>query len=281
MELQKIINTSKIQCYYIKNPSKVIKKAYPKKFIYSILTQNGDIKIYNTNKLNYYMFLFNTGFVFTYYNDKQLGKMFSDKNVDKPITYPNGELNNYLDEENNVILNVTTRDKEIPPRLLYDIIIKTNSKLINKLSEKELKNAIKNAILNNIGDEEYTVESWISEILQNIPISQSELKRFPNIINNKNINNLNIKLENLCFEYNIHCSDRVNEIDTISKIEKTLDNINEVVYVYNTYNDILKKIISQAVKQKIKFKMLNENKLSIKYSDLCKIKIDYTINDFI
>ena len=102
----------------------------------------------------------------------------------------------------------------------------------------------------------------------------------------------------MSIDYDIH---DVNEIKIVKIIENTFEDMNQIIKILDNYNNIVDKIKNECDKHKIKYSSSEEikyNKLKykgelknmryrgikwieLKYSDLLKLNIEYSLIDFI
>ena len=95
---------------------------------------------------------------------------------------------------------------------------------------------------------------------------------FPNTYGKKEIT-----FEDISIYYDIHSEF---EMDIIKNIESTFENLNQVVLIRQTYNNLVEQIVSKCKSKKIKYKLEPEG-VKLKYSDLLKLDITYLITDFV
>lgn len=134
---------------------------------------------------------------------------------------------------------------------------------------------------------------WKEWIYDNCPIQI----QYPKVISNKTIKEP-ITAADMAIDYDIHSP---NEFEIVCLIERTFENMNQTVRVLDNYNHIVKRIIKACDKLNIKYTSSetpkhtklkykhkpNNNRLygikwvSLKYSDLLKCGIEYSLTDFI
>lgn len=285
MKFLKIFDGGYTQVYYIQEPSKLIKKLYPKKFIIASTVDQKNNYVENVDTLSPVIFYGNC-FIFSYskidFNKIFRNTKITNKEEEHMNIFPTGNLSNYFTQDDNIILKLSTKNNITYPCCFYkDLLILTNENNILQMKHNDIKNVLYKT-LNNSLNNKITMENWVLKILKYIPLnSDGSIRKFPNEITNKNINNKNINMKNIFINYDIRASDRINEMKIIELFDKSFVNDNTIVKFRNTYNNILIEAINQCNEKKIKYKQYKNKYITLKYGDLLKLKIDYKINDFV
>lgn len=307
MKVKKISDTDNIQAYQIINPSKKFKKMFPKKYILS-LDIMGRHSVMNVNTLPNKMILFAPiGYIFTYGN--KLPNLSSDKVKYEDIGSTFARcLDSYFigkdagdSKDIDLILACGSKNKIVPPTLTEEIIIRCNSNdLIKnvknvKLNKNEnengdesegrsvnVKNNIMTIINSYISEVKYNVEDWIKDVVFSIPLNNNGLPvRYPNEINNKNINKFKLNADDVFIEYDFRAKTYEHENEFISNLENAFESPDLEIQITNTYNNILNVIKDKLKEKGYKWKDVGEDTIKTKLKYLRGIDVEYQLTDFI
>lgn len=130
-------------------------------------------------------------------------------------------------------------------------------------------------------------EDWLENLIKIIPINDNGLpNRYPNTITddmftivykNKNI----LDKTNIHINYDLRAKSYEQENLFITMIEDAFENMNRKVFIYNSFRNILPKIISQLDSKQLKYKVINENCIETTIKNIRNLDITYEISDFI
>lgn len=288
MYLKKILNNKFIQGYTIVNPTNKFKSMYPKKYIFAICLNNNTKVIISDNIPIEFAYLKPHGYIFTY-NKTLPGYINIDdkEEIDIGRTYPvcldKYFINSNIDKEESKEIDLIlccSAYKEITPRLTNKLLIKCNVK--NLLDTNNIRKSIMNIINSSISGK-YTVESWINDILANIPLNYMDCPFcYPETINSKCLNSKSkIKYTDIFVEYDIRATSYEEENKFINTLEESFENMDEEVIIHNNYNNILSTIIKELDKHKLKYTKIRDDCISVTLKNINKINVEYKLNDFL
>ena len=291
VQIYQNLNTNKNKSFKGQNQKKNKNSKNDKyEYIYRYLNSSSDnIQFYKSNQFPYNLLTISTGFLF----------INSNEQADIP-TLPNIE---YKDYKTNLkcLSNGFINQKDIntvmeirPGKNCHPNCV--NSYTIGlKIEIQEFK-IDKVSILKKfieIQPSFKNINEWKSYIYQNCPTHI----HFTEKINNDTFNK-KISENDMYVDYDIHDE---NEIKIIQIIENTFENMNQTVKIFDNYNNIVDRIRKECDIQKIKYSSSENIKhkklkykgeiknmryqgikwIELKYSDLLKCNIKYTLTDFI
>lgn len=164
-----------------------------------------------------------------------------------------------------------------PPRV--------NTKCIKyevKPSALNLRNNIMTLIVEYLKQKNYTVEKWIHEVITKFPVNNNGLPlRFPDVLNDNNINEVKLSYTNLFIEYDFRASDYDHEMSFIQSIEDGFENMESTVMILDSYNGILQRIIQELKSKGFPWRTINKYTIEVKIKYLRLIDVEYEITDFI
>ena len=131
-----------------------------------------------------------------------------------------------------------------------------------------------------------SVEEWVDCIMSILPVNSNNLPiRYPKLISDSSftpsaIKSYSINKDNLYIEYDFHAKSYKSENQFITMLEDAFEDMNRDIVVYNTYNNILPKIMKALDAAKIKYVKLNAYSIRTKLKSLREISIKYKLTDF-
>lgn len=289
MKLVNIFSNDQLQVYHVVNPTPKFKKHFPKKYNYSLIEYH-NVNRGSSNKLPK-ITKWTIGYIFTYEPKVSIKQKTMDLLIDIGTTYPRC-LDMYFSKNIDLILSCVNKHYSITPLMIDDVIIRCNSAKLsgvedwkqlpdtrNEYISKHIKYGVE-SILTKMYSEPVKVVNWVSDVLDKFPTNVNGLPvKFPDVI--KDNTTYPIQMENLFIEYDFRAHSEEHEKRFIQCIEDTFESDDYVVELSNSYNDILPNIIKQLKDQKLPYKIISDNTISLKWKDLKKVKYEYQITDFI
>lgn len=305
MELIKVIDQDYLQIYHIKNPSKQWKNKFPRPVVnISYDPNNSLITCRNINNLFEWSIMENYTYIFTTIPEKVIistFSMFLDEiklNFDKKQFVKKCGLNGVKQElytkEDNVIITIMSQQNKIyPPSYMSESvnIISNYNEIIN-LNKQQFMKAI-NKIMNKEQQHIKNFIDFVHLIHINFPLNYMlTLRRFPDVIkesdlNKGNENDKNNKKDktndelNYYIGYDMRYGDNIEENKLIEKMENICYNDNDIIIIYETYNNTINNIIKTCEKNKINFIRLHDYAISVSYKDYKQIDLISMISDYI
>lgn len=293
MKLTKIIDGDIIQLYNITNTDDKWNKKYPKKNVCVIYDINNKIVyIENVDIVPIFKLIDKISYIFSKQPIKQLEKSFkfmqnikSHDAVVKRCGF-NGVNSELLTNEYNAVVslmslnqyeyNPTYLTQEIFIQSNYDELIKINDyqKIFKKIVDKHCDQFKYNHFVD-----------FIEELKNNFPLNYGgSIRRFVDIIDNKTLTNYNNNKVNYYIGYDCRASTTDDEIKLSQHIENNTYKLNkDYVFVYETYNNSMKKIKDICKKENIEFKDIHKHCIKVSNNDYNKLstKLISTLSDFI
>lgn len=304
MKLKKIINFDCLQAYSIINPSKKFKLMFPYKYIF-ITCINGYVNTYNTDKIPIeFAYAPIVGYIFTY--EKKLPDFFNSAKVNKYTnlgsTFPSC-LDQYFtssegDEgkEIDLILSCSGRNDEVPIYFKDTLIIRCNSYELIGNAKSDIKQTSKNIKINIlkilnlalIDDIDKNTEEWTINIIQNAPLNDNGFPlKYPKLITDSLFKKSNIKdmkkiNKDLIFiEYDFRAKNYEHENNFIYALEEAFEDMNAKVEIFDTYNGILKNIVEEMDKKRLKYKKVTDHSIETTLKNIRSLDITFQLTDFI
>ena len=149
-------------------------------------------------------------------------------------------------------------------------------------SALNLRNNVMSLITEYLKQKNYTVEKWVHEVITKFPVNNNGLPlRFPDEINDKNINDVKLSHTNLFIEYDFRASDYDHEMSFIQSIEDGFENMESTVMILESYNGIIQRV-TQALKAKgYPWRVVNKYTIEVKMKYLRLLDIEYEVTDII
>jgi len=104
------------------------------------------------------------------------------------------------------------------------------------------------------------------------------LPNYPDVVSVKNIS-APVTFDNISIFYDLHATNHIDEVAFIRYIEENSENLNDSIVIYNTYNNILPKIIEQFESKNIKFKRLSDDSISTQCKNIFALNMTYQLTD--
>ena len=283
---------SGIQGFKITDASDEFKGKYPKDFI--LVCPNVKM-VYNVDRIEdlpisfseiKYMFTYTNmkGFVSYYFGDDPYG---CDMNV-MPMN-----LHHYFSnsQDCNVIMKLIPKQpkytfppknsKSIDPRLIYSIVLRNN---IDELKGVDFKKSFDSLLKSVFAKFSFTsTEQWLEYLLETFPVdADMRPYEFPNEISDSLFKKpLKVSMDKFVVGYVIREADLNKEMALISALEQQLNDPSTTVTIKQNYSNLLNRVIAQAKKQKLKYKQVEPNIITMKAQDFYKLKLKFTILDMI
>ena len=271
--------------------SKVKKNKNSYEYIYRYNNDLNHIHIYKSNIFPHNLLTITNGF------------MFISKTTDLPIL-PDFPLKDYktnitclsnafINQKINVAIQLRP-SYECNPKCVNDCIIgfdiPENDKDIENFNFESNKIIEK---FKSIQEKFKNTNEWKKYIIDNCPSNIHFCKKINDETFKKDITE-----NDIAYDYDIHS---IKEIEIIKKIEETFEDFNQIIKIYDNYNNIVDKIETACKKLKIKYISSEEVKLKnvkyngkeknnrdfgikwieLSYKDLLKCGLKYSLTDFL
>ncbi len=280
------------QGFTISNPSPEFKKAHPKTWIACSISRNEVIDIDKLSDLKY-------GFSeisYLFANRPPTIKEQHDAFYESLYGYGYGSSEQQLKvipfdghnyfigdkDESDFILKIVANDNKIDPRLMNSIVIRNKCSFMKDVDFKKslnllLKQTYNNKYLKSVN----TTEKWLNAFLKELPFNlNNEPLRFPDVINDHLLQSpLRLDLNKFVIGYCMR-TDMKTELMMVKELEQQLLPLNRRITIYENYNKVAERIAEEAKNAKMKYKYIPGMSISIKICDLNKLKMSYTITDF-
>ena len=288
----KLYDSEFLQVYKFKNLS--YQKNYKYEYYYRLidfstrsLKIRDKINVYLSNTFPYELIHYSCGFLFISSKVKKNELLKFPKSDFKMYKTELKDLSNqFIGTKYNLILKIKPA-LDCNPKCSNDLILgyNINEENVNDVINKSeiLKQFRKLQTIKNFNE-------LINYIKSNCPISLHPSTEIDEDSFKKQISE-----KDYAVEFDIKDS---NEIRLIYEIEHIFEDLNQIVRVYNNYNDIYHRIKSKCDELKLEYKTAESSKpkhikyssdkdlgvvdwIELKYSDLEKCKLTYTLTDFI
>ena len=271
--------------------SKIKKNKNSYEYIYRYNNDLNHIHIYKSNIFPHNLLTITNGF------------MFISKTTDLPIL-PDFPLKDYktnitclsnafINQKINVAIQLRP-SYECNPKCVNDCIIgfdiPENDKDIENFNFESNKIVEK---FKSIQEKFKNTNEWKKYIIDNCPSNIHFCKKINDETFKKDVTE-----NDIAYDYDIHS---IKEIEIIKKIEETFEDFNQIIKIYDNYNNIVDKIETACKKLKIKYTSSEEVKLKnvkyngkekngrdfgikwieISYKDLLKCGLKYSLTDFL
>lgn len=300
MKLKKILDLDAVQAYSISKPTKRIKTMFPKKYTF-VINFNGKTLFGNTNSIpQQFYFMPIIGYIFTY--EKSLPDIVKSNKyinyVNYGRTHPIGLDQYFINHSESdiicdLVLSCTATNALMPVQMCENIIIRCNShQLTNnetknvEVMSKNIKTNIKK-ILNNMLKRvcENNIEDWLINLIEYSPFNDNDMPyRYPNVINDALFKSKSINLNNnqLSIGYDLRADSYEFENNFVHALELSFEDSKQKVVIYDTYNGLMNKIITEFDKQKLKYEKITDHSIEVKINDLWKVNnLNVEITDLI
>jgi hypothetical protein len=267
MIFKKIVDDPALIVYRIVNPTKEIKSKYPKNIIICFDYEH----IWNVNHL--IGIPEHPCYIFTYLKVIPFRNSMSFKSYK---TLPLG-LDDYINSDNNFALLLLQTGENVSPAFNKEIIIRGNYDKLMKLSKTNFRKKLER-ILNDSLPKNLTLLSWMETVLLMQRFTDLNLPNYPDVVSVKNIS-APVTFDNISIFYDLHATNHIDEVAFIRYIEENSENLNDSIVIYNTYNNILPKIIEQFESKNIKFKRLSDDSISTQCKNIFALNMTYQLTD--
>lgn len=260
MYFKKILDRTFVQAYYAD------KVKLNKQFLLIYKTADNEVKSIEADVIPIQLFTICYGFLFVKDQKTKFPLIAKFERVPSYKTnYANLESYFINNSDSNTIIKVTGSNK-CSPRITDDMISGFNFTKDDFLDKHKL---IESFI--NKQKKLESPEDWFNYVCKTCPPYN-----YADMINDASFKK-EITFEDISIYYDIHSEF---EMDIIKNIESTFENLNQVVLIRQTYNNLVEQIVSKCRSKKIKYKLEPEG-VKLKYSDLLKLDITYLITDFV
>lgn len=259
--LEKTYQNNKNQIYYV--PDNFLK--LDMKYLYVYRNDNDEVEEIISNEFPLMEFVQFKGFLFT--TVKKIPMLpTSFMNIFK--TNIKNLNNQFTDKKHEIVLKLSGF-RRCSPRINTNVYFGfTYSRFMN-ITEQDVSKMynefIKSQTLTSIKD-------WFKYIRKVCPYDIN----YKNKITNQDFKEP-ITVDDIKIEYDIR---HPKEIELIKKIEDTFDDKDSTIIILNDYNNTLDKITKLVAKRNDIVAYRDTDKLAIKYSDLLKLNLDWSIENF-
>ena len=282
MNFRKILDGVNVQAYKINKPTKTFKKLFPKQYICSVDVL-GKHMVFNVDELPRNFALYPPiGYIFTYANSLP-ACLVSDK-----LKYKNvgsvcpSCLDDYFTATNDkvdLILSICPKDKIVPAKFVNEIVVQCCS---DELLKKGVKDSVMSILKTYLEESNMNTEQWARKVIFNYPINGNGLPvKYPKKVSDKTLNSITLKDRDVFIEYDLRAKSYSKEDEVICELENAFEDMEEELTVFDTYNGIMKKIMKELDKKKLKYKVEGEDKIKVKAKHLRKLDLTYQMTDFI
>lgn len=176
--------------------------------------------------------------------------------------------NQFINKKHDIVLKLSgfkSCSPKINNELFYGFTYDNFLQLTTKDVEKMYSEFYKAQTLKSVDD-------WLKYIKEKCPWDINYANKISEESFKKDILPCDVKIE-----YDIRHAD---ELSLIKKVEELFENDDELVLILNDFNDILEKITKLVEKRKDITAYRDKNKLLIKYGDLKKLNLQWSIENF-
>lgn len=301
MKLKRILNIDAIQAYTIVSPTKRIKAMFPYKYIF-VLNFKGKTIFGNTNVIpQQFYFMPMIGYIFTY--EKTLPDViksnrymsYTNYGHTHPVGLDQFFINNGSDNVIcDLVLSCTATNESMPVQMCENIIIRCNShQLVNnetkdvEIMSKNIKSNIKkiiNTMLKKVSPT--NVEEWLLNIIEHSPFNDNDMPyKYYDNITDALFKSKTVTLNNkqISIGYDLRADDYEFENKFIHALELSFEDKKHEVIVYDTYNGLMKRVMSAFDKNNFKYEKITDHSIKVEIGNLwkCSDEIDLQITDLI
>ena len=290
MELKKVIDGDYLQIYTIKKPNKNWLKKFPNKSI--IISYNLETKIVtlkNTNEMFDWNIFKDLTYIFTTISETVISKMFKDITdehinvINKKCGLNAGDQNMYDDKHNLGLTLFSLNKYEYPPTFIdQSINIMSNYDEIINLNKDKFNKAITNIYNKNNKPLNSFVE-FVESIQKKFPLNYMlTIRRFYSVIKESDLKGVkNNKKADLYVGYDAREIDNVKENNLIKHMEELTYSDNDMILLYETYNNPMEKIIKQCEDKHIKYEMVHKHCIKMNVKNYNKLDLVSSICDYL
>ena len=283
-----------INAYTISKASDSFLKQYPKAWIACSISRNEVVNVDKLSDLKYglsevsYLFANRKPTVKNSINDPwQEIIAYTSAPVYEDIlsVYPFDGHNFFIGDQDgsDLILKIVPKEHIIDPRLMNSIVIRNKCSYMKQVDfKKSIPQLLKTIYNKKYLDSVNTTEKWLKAFLKELPFGlYNQPFKFPELINDSLFKRpLNLGLNNFAIGYCMR-TDLKSELEMVHELEKQTTPLNKRITIFENYNGIAKRIAKAAREQKMKYKHTPGISIEIKVCDLFKLKLGYSITDFI
>jgi hypothetical protein len=260
MKFERLYGDYDKSIYFVTGSHKLLKDKY---YLISTVMVDGVKKIYrySSNTFPMDLFLQRGGYLFTKVkaDKKHLKKLISIEKTPQKTVFVNltdffkPNYNGYMILERDVNCNPRFNTSiEIPMKFNCRTTIDKNY-LLHQL--RKIQRPVKSAV------------DWFEDIC-----AHGDYSLYPTTITDESFKKP-ITYDDIIVLYDIHDK---NEIDYVKIIERTFEDLNQKVKIYRTYDGLYDAIVGK----KLKTEKITDEYLTIKFSELLKLKLEFTIGSF-
>lgn len=288
MEFHKVIDNDFLQVYHIKHPNDEWKKKFKEPTV--IVSYNPDnrlVKIRNTNKIFDWRLISDLSYVFTTSPESVIKNAFKKIplpdgiNVNKKCGF-NGTVPEIFSNKHDIVLTAfSMSEEEYSPLMLYESFSMVTNKEELKSNGSNLMKII-NKVIRSRMRKKYSFVDFVSNLGKSFPLNYMvTLRRFYSVITEKDLdpNNM-VKDVNFYIGYDCRYGTTITENELSKHMETILYKPGDIIYVYETYDNPMKKIIENCKQKNIKYKELHKHCISMSYKDYCNLQLVSRISDF-
>lgn len=296
MYFDKVIDEDTRQIYTIVNPDKKWLAKFPQKHISIIFNVHDEkVSIIKSNSIPFFELLTNYGYVFSRLSKQKILKIFGKQQpqennppIQRKMCGFNPSNSELLVAPYNSLLSIySDKNTEYPLSYMSESIyaLTTFDELMNM---KNINESIKKIVENNL--QQHKINHWIDfvkELKMFFPMNYGgTVRKFGKRIDKKEIKNCCVLNPSTHFYLGYDCRGITTEKEIMlsHQMENIVYNLNdELINVFETYNNPLEKIKKICKENKIQFITSNKHCIKIKnkdYDNLVKY-LTATISDFI
>lgn len=281
-----------IQGFKITDASKEFKEKYPKAFI--IVCTNVKM-VYNVDRIEDIPLGFSEiKYMFTHTDMRGFAGYYFGNEFGCKMNVMPMNLHQYFSnsQDCNVIMKLVPKQpkdiwppkkngKSIDPRLIYSIVLRNN---IDELKGVDFKKSFDSILKSVFAKFSFTsTEQWLEYLLETFPVDiNMQPYEFPNEISDSLFKKpLKVYMDKFVVGYVIREANLNKELALISELEQQLNNPSMTVTIKQNYSNLLDRVLSQAKKQKLKYKQIEPNIITMKAQDFYKLQMKFTILDMI
>lgn len=281
-----------IQGFKIIDASKEFMDKYPKAFI--LVCPNVKM-VYNVERVEDLPISFSEiKYMFTHTDMKGFAGYYFGNEFGSKMNVMPMNLHQYFSnsQDCNVIMKLIPKqpkevwppkknNKSIDPRLIYSIVLRNNIDELQGVDFKKSFDSILKSVFSKFSFA--STEQWLEYLLETFPVDiNMQPYEFPNEINDSLFKKpLKVSMDRFVVGYVIREPNLNKELALISALERQLNNPSMTVTIKQNYTNLLNRVITQAKKQKLKYKQIEPSIITMKAQDFYKLHMKFTILDMI
>lgn len=289
MELHKVIDNDFIQVYHIKNPSAEWKKKYKKSTV--VVSYNPDyqtVKTRNINKIFDWGIMSDLSYIFTTEPKQMIKNAF--KNIPLQNSVPvnkkcgfNATKPEAFSDEFDVMMTAFSMDNvEYSPLMLFEsFTIASTKEELNKCGDKLMSTV--NKIAKSHLPKKMTFVEFIPALAKTFPLNYMiTLRKFYKVITEKHLDpKTNVKDVDFYIGFDSRHGTTLTENELSKQMESRIYKPNDIIHVYETYNNPMDKIQKSCKEKNIDFVIVHKHCISMKYKDYCNLPLVSRISNFV